>query len=164
MISGKQKFLRTGQELALAPFYRGRTLLEYRLWQLKKLTQDLEMDRAQARGVHRVYALMNKWLIYVAHREISVRRKDSLSASPLPIGEQSTEETRTAFPQISEVTEITEQDMKEAGQALSQQPSAVQGAAPGTDSKTLQPQTRQDSIPNLAENNTASSQNVDTTM
>ncbi len=162
MISGKQEFLRTGQELALAPFYRGRTLLEYRLWQLKKLTQDLEMDQAQAHSVHRVYALMNKWLIYVSHREISARRKGTLGASPLPIGEQSTEETRTAFAQISEVTEITEQDMKEAGQALSQQPSAVQEAAPGTDSKTLQPQTPQESMPNLAEDNTASPQNEDT--
>jgi DNA repair exonuclease SbcCD ATPase subunit len=152
MIFGKQKFVRTGREAALAPFYTGRTVLEYNLWKLKRLTQSLKMDRAQARGVHRVYALMNKWLIYVAHREISARRKGTLDASSLQIGEQDTEEANTVFSQISELARITEQDLEEASEALSQQPTAVQETAPGIEPEipeSLEPVTRQDSQPDL---------------
>ncbi len=152
MIFGKQKFVRTGREASLAPFYTGRTVLEYNLWKLKRLTQSLKMDRAQARGVHRVYALMNKWLIYVAHREISARRKGILNASSLQIGEQDTEEANTVFSQISELARITEQDLEEASEALSQQPTAVQETAPGIEPEipdSLEPVTRQDSQPDL---------------
>ena len=152
MVSGKQKFLRTGLESSLDSFYNGRTVLEYRLWQLKNLTRNLRMDTAQSRGVHRVYALMNKWLIYVAHREISARRKGTLDASSLHIGEQDTEETNTVFSQISELARITEQDLEDAGEALSQQPTAVQETAPSIEPEipdSLEPVTRQDSQPDL---------------
>ncbi|MDH3256476.1 MAG: hypothetical protein OEM27_02565, partial [Nitrospinota bacterium] len=57
MIFGKQKFMRTGLESSLSPFYNGRTVLEYNLWKLKNLTQDLQMDQSQSRGLYRVYAL-----------------------------------------------------------------------------------------------------------
>ena len=157
MIFGKQKFVRTGREASLAPFYNGRTVLEYRLWQLKNLTRNLRMDTAQSRGVHRVYALMNKWLIYVAHREISARRKGILDSSSLQIGDQDTEEANTAFSQISELVKITEQDLEDAGEALSQQPVAVQETAPGIEPESMEPVTRQDSQPDLViEEDTAS--------
>lgn len=143
MIFGKQKFVRTGREASLASFYTGRTVLEYNLWKLKGLTQGLNMDRAQARGVHRIYALMNKWLIYVAHREINALRKGILDASP------QAEAANTAFPQISEVTKITEQDFEKADKALSQQPTAVQETAPDISSEIFEPETRQDPQPNL---------------
>jgi DNA repair exonuclease SbcCD ATPase subunit len=157
MVSGKQKFLRTSLESSLDSFYKGRTVLEYRLWQLKNLTRNLKMDMAQSRGVHRVYALMNKWLIYVAHREISARRKGILDASSLQIGDQDTEEANTAFSQISELVKITEQDLEDAGKALSQQPTAVQETAPGIEPESLEPVTRQDSQPDLVmEEDTAS--------
>ena len=144
MISGKQKFISTGQEPSLLSFYRGRTILEYRLWQLKGLTQDLQMDRTQAHGVHRVYALMNKWLIYVAHREISARRKGtldtSLQAEAEPTGEQDTEASNTAFTQISEVARMTEQDFEKADEALSRQPAPVtEEQAPSIEPQTLEP-------------------------
>ena len=147
MIFGKQKFMRTGLESSLSPFYNGRTVLEYNLWKLKNLTQDLQMDQSQSRGLYRVYALMNKWLVYVAHREINARRKGTLDASPRgttePTGGQSTKENSTAFPQISELAKITERDLQEAGEVLSHQPAAAQGTTPGINLETLKPETRQ---------------------
>ena len=135
MIFGKQKFIRTGQETALAAFYTGRTALEFNLWKLKNMTKDSTIEEEKARGVHRIYALVNKWLIYVAHRDISARRKRNFKAAPRvetkPARQQVTSEADTAFKQISEVAKITEQDIKDAGEALSQQPAEIQGTAPG---------------------------------
>ncbi len=168
MKSGKQKFMRTGREPSLALFYNGRTVLEYNLWKLKGLTRNLKMDQTQSRGLYRVYALMNKWLVYVAHREIDARRQGSLDAS-LRAETKSTqgiEEFNTAFPQISEMAKITEQDLKEAGEALSQPHSPVQKTTPNINSETFEretlkspePETRQDPQPNLVmeEGNTVS--------
>ncbi|MDH5763881.1 MAG: CHASE3 domain-containing protein, partial [Nitrospinota bacterium] len=141
MKSGKQKFVSTGQEPSLSPFYRGRHTLEYSLWKLKGLTQDLNPGSAQSQKVYRVYALVNKWLVYVAHREINARRKGIPDSSPLTEAQVSpdpqAEETNTSFPQISEVAKITEQDMAKADKALSRQPAPLQETLPDSDPEPL---------------------------
>ena len=158
MQSGKQKFVRTGLESSLDSFYNGRTVLEYNLWKLKNLTRNLEMDTVQSRGLYRVYALTNKWLVYVAHREINARRQGTLGASPqaeaVPTGEQKTEAATTAFQQISEVAKITEQDIKEANKALSKQPAVLKTTEPSVKPVTLKSlplkaETTQEAKPNL---------------
>ncbi|MDH5790513.1 MAG: CHASE3 domain-containing protein, partial [Nitrospinota bacterium] len=142
MRSGKQAFMLTGQEASLAPFYTGRTVLEYNLWKLKRLTRSLKMDPALTSGLFRVYALMNKWLVYVAHREISARRNGTLGAPPLQTAERDNKESlTTAFPPISELARITEQELKDADEALSQQPNAVQDTSPDIDPEIQEPNT-----------------------
>lgn len=123
MQAGKRKYVQNGLETSLASFYKGRTTLEHSLWQLKGLTRDLKMHWTQTRAVYRVYALVNNWLVYVAHREISARRKGHIATPPLPDAEKTAEQdivkANTGLPQISEVAKITEQDIERASKAFS---------------------------------------------
>jgi len=141
MRSGKQNFIRTGQESSLDTFYNGRTVLEYNLWKLKNLTRNLKMDTVQSHGLYRVYALTNKWLVYVAHREINARRQGTLDTSyqaeTEPAGEQNSEDANADFQQISEVAKITAQDIEKASQALSKQPAVLRTTEPGVKPSTL---------------------------
>ncbi|NIQ00668.1 MAG: hypothetical protein GWM98_09955, partial [Nitrospinaceae bacterium] len=72
MTLGKQNYLQTGLEPSLVPFYKGRTQLEQHLWQLDKLAKGMNRGREKSHGIYRIFALVNKWLVYVAHREINL--------------------------------------------------------------------------------------------
>ncbi|MCH8932078.1 MAG: CHASE3 domain-containing protein [Nitrospinae bacterium] len=158
MQAGKRKYVQNGLETSLASFYKGRTTLEHSLWQLKGLTRDLKMHWTQTRAVYRVYALVNKWLVYVAHREISARRKGHIATPPLPAAEKTAEQdivkANTGLPQISEVAKISEQDIERASKAFSLFAESAETAEQVIEEETLEPlpleaETRQATKPHL---------------
>ena len=158
MQAGKRKYVQNGLETSLASFYKGRTTLEHSLWQLKGLTRDLKMHWTQTRAVYRVYALVNKWLVYVAHREISARRKGHIATPPLPDAEKTAEQdivkANTGLPQISEVAKISEQDIERASRAFSLFAESAETAEQVIEEETLEllpldAETRQATKPHL---------------